>query len=433
MQDFNSPKPNTTHLMNASYDYRKFALMYVDDEPQTVSNFEAYFSDTFDVVVATSGEQAWELFSKEMDRFAIVMTDQRMPNSTGVELLEKVKTARPRVLRILATAYSDLDAAISAVNSGSIYKYVTKPWDPPFMEILLKRGMEFFLVQRELDALLKEKMSAMQRLMTTDRLLSLGIFAAGLNHHLRNSLTAVKTFLDLAPFQLQAENVDIAHLRNPGYWQDFYATVQGQMKKVVGLLREINEIPEPAGMPLLDSISIEELVRKIWDGNRAAFDSKKIDLMLSLSQTPSIKGNHSLLEKALTLLMDDELANVPEGGNILFKTSSENTPLGNSGIKIEIIDNGPGISASNLNCIFDPFFVRKTDPSEYGLNLLTCFFIVYHHGGTMSVKRSVEGGAHFEIFLPQLPSAAPTPDQEQTYLERVFEMEKIWEKMLIGF
>ena len=171
--------------MNAAYDYRKFALMYVDDEPQTVSNFEAYFSDTFDVVVTTSGEEAWEIFSKDMDRFAIVMTDQRMPQSTGVELLEKIKLARPRVLRILATAYSDLDAAIAAVNSGSIYKYVTKPWDPPFIEILLKRGMEFFLVQRELDSLLKEKMAAMQRLMTTDRLLSLGIFAAGLNHHLQ--------------------------------------------------------------------------------------------------------------------------------------------------------------------------------------------------------------------------------------------------------
>jgi two-component system probable response regulator PhcQ len=189
--------------MNNFYDYRKFAVLYVDDESQTVSNFEAYFSDVFDVVVATSGEEAWNIFNKDPDRFGIVMTDQRMPNSTGVELLEKVRATRPRVLRILATAYSDMSAAIAAVNNGAIYKYVTKPWDPPTLEMTLKRGMEFYLVQRERDSLMREKMSALQRLMMTDRLLSLGVFAAGLNHHLRNSLTAVKTFLDLTPFQLQ--------------------------------------------------------------------------------------------------------------------------------------------------------------------------------------------------------------------------------------
>lgn len=417
--------------MNSSYDYRKFAIMYVDDEPQTVSNFEAYFSDTFDVVVATSGEEAWEIFSEDMDRFAIVMTDQRMPNSTGVELLEKIKAARPRILRILATAYSDLDAAISAVNSGAIYKYVTKPWDPPFMEILLKRGMEFFLVQRELDSLLKEKMSAMQRLMTTDRLLSLGIFAAGLNHHLRNSLTAVKTFLDLAPFQLQAEKVNIDHLRHPDYWRDFYGTVQTQMGKVVGLLRDINEIPEPAGAPLEDSVCLEELLGAIYKEKQEAFAAKKIEVALVLEPTPAIQAHQQMLRKGLSLLLADELSNVSESGKIKITTAAS-TNAGQPGTKIDVIDNGPGILASNLNCIFDPFFVRKENPAEYGLNLLTCFFIVYHHGGTMTVRGSDQGGAHFEIFLPE----KFTPSEnggEQNYLDRVFEMEKIWEKMLVGF
>jgi signal transduction histidine kinase len=336
------------------------------------------------------------------------------------------------VLRILATAYSDLEAAIAAVNSGAIYKYVTKPWDPPFIEVLLKRGMEFFLVQRELDSLLKEKMSAMQRLMTTDRLLSLGIFAAGLNHHLRNSLTAVKTFLDLAPFQLQAENVDIEHLRNPNYWRDFYATAQSQMTKVVGLLRDINEIPEPSGVPLVDSVSVDDLIRNVCEANRAAFEAKKFEVTTSPCQLPPIQANRLLLEKGLGLLIADELANVPESGKIAIKTSAATDSMGRPGVKIELIDNGPGISAANLNCIFDPFFVRRADPAEYGLNLLTCFFIIYHHSGTMSVGRSDQGGAHFEIFLPEQIAQQPS-EPEQAYLERVFDMERTWEKMLIGF
>jgi len=405
--------------------------MYVDDEVQTASNFKAYFSDTFDVVVANSGEEAWSLFSENKDRFAIVMTDQRMPNSSGVELLEKVRAARPRVLRILATAYSDLDAAIAAVNSGAIYKYVTKPWDPPIMEMTLKRGMEFFLVQRELDSLMKEKMSALQRLMMTDRLLSLGVFAAGLNHHLRNSLTAVKTFLDLAPFQLQSENVDINSLRNPNYWRDFYETVQLQMGKVVNLLQNINEIPEPVGVPLVDFISVNDLFKTSSQCHSAAFDEKNITVEVHAGEIPQIQANRLLLEKGIDLLMADESVNVPASGHVIITTSAAVDDKGCPGVKIDITDNGPGISAANLNCIFDPFFVRRSDPKEYGLNLLTCFFVIYHHNGTMTVDRSAEGGAHFQIFLPQ-QAASRNAMEEQTFLERVFDMEKTCEQMLIG-
>jgi len=417
--------------MNDTKNYRKFSLMYVDDEVQTASNFKAYFSDTFDVVVATSGEEAWSLFSENKDRFGIVMTDQRMPNSSGVELLEKVRAARPRVLRILATAYSDLDAAIAAVNSGAIYKYVTKPWDPPIMEMTLKRGMEFFLVQRELDSLMKEKMSALQRLMMTDRLLSLGVFAAGLNHHLRNSLTAVKTFLDLAPFQLQSENVDINNLRNPNYWRDFYETVQLQMGKVVGLLQNINEIPEPVGVPVADSVAVNELIQAASQCYGAALQEKNIELQIHAGAIPEIPANRLLLEKGINLLIADESANVPASGRITITTSATTDDKGRPGVTIDVSDNGPGITATNLNCIFDPFFVRRSDPKEYGLNLLTCFFVIYHHNGTMTVDRSAEGGAHFQIFLPQQPTGQDAM-QEQTFLERVFDMEKTCEQMLIG-
>ncbi len=418
-------------MMNNLYDYKKFGLLYVDDEAQTASNFKAYFSDTFDVEVATSGEEAWEIFSANKNRFAIVMSDQRMPGSSGVELLEKVRAASPRVLRILATAYSDIEAAIAAVNNGAIYRYVNKPWDPPTLEMELKRGMEFFLVQRERDSLMKEKLSALQRMMVTDRLLSLGVFAAGLNHHLRNSLTAVKTFLDLAPFQLQSENIDINNLRNPNYWRDFYSTVQGQICKVVGLLQDINEIPQPAGTPLADSVSLNTLVQSAYDTHRGAFDDKKIDVRLELDQIPEIKGNRPLLEKALKLLLADESSNVPAAGKVTIKTAADVDSAGRQGIKIELLDNGPGLSAAKLDCIFDPFFVRQDNPSEYGLNLLTCFFVVHHHSGSMLVDRSDEGGAHFKIFLP-LQARDSDLRQEETYLERVFEMEKTWEKMLIN-
>ncbi len=95
---------------------------------------------------------------------------------------------------MLATAYSDIDAAVAAVNNGAIYKYISKPWDQRDLEINLMRAMEFFIIQRERDALFREKISALHRLMMTDRLISLGLLASGISHHLRNALVAGPRF-----------------------------------------------------------------------------------------------------------------------------------------------------------------------------------------------------------------------------------------------
>jgi two-component system probable response regulator PhcQ len=417
--------------MSSAYDYTKFSILYVDDESQTAANFREYLSDVFDVKIATSGEEGWKIFKENPDSFAIVMTDQRMPESSGVQLLEKVRGLRPRVLRILATAYSDLDAAIQAVNSGAIYKYITKPWDPPTLEMTLKRGMEFFLVQRERDLLLSEKMFAVQRLMMTDRLISLGIFAAGLNHHLRNSLTAIKTFIDLAPLKLKGEMLDIEHLRNPDYWHDFYNTVQGQVSKVVSILREIQQIPEPPPLPLADAVILNDLLKTTIDAKQAALAEKQLNVVLNGGAISPIQGNQAMLERAIKLLLEDEIINVNSGGSISISTENHTDSIGTKGVRLIISDNGPDLPVEALTCIFDPFFVRRNQPEEYGLNLLTVFFLIYHHSGQVVVKSSPAGGALFDIFIPHSSESLPLRHDEQEFLKRVFATEKLWEKILL--
>ena len=241
----------------------------------------------------------------------------------------------------------------------------------------------------------------------------------------------MKTFLDLTPFHLQGENLDINNLRNPNYWRDFYVTVQSQISKVVSLLRDINEIPEPAGVPLSDTVAMNEVLDAAWRFECDDFGAKAIKVDIIKGEIPEIAGSRLLLEKAVKLLLLDELANVPSGGHIVLKTSAALDESGRPGVKFEISDNGPGLSASNVTCIFDPFFVRQNNPEEYGLNLLTCFFIVYHHSGKMTVDVSAEGGARFEVFLPQQSKEA-VPHAEESFLERVFDMEKTWEKLLVG-
>ena len=190
--------------MHNYYNYKKYAVLYVDDEEKSLKYFTRAFEDQFRILTATRADDGLKLVEQHKDELGVLMTDQRMPGNKGVWLLEKTRQIQPRIIRILATAYADMDAAIAAINSGAIYKYVTKPWDPPTLENTLKRALEFFIVQHERDQLLREKLTVLHNMMIADRMVSLGLLAAGLSHHIRNSLVAVKTFLDLAPSKLRA-------------------------------------------------------------------------------------------------------------------------------------------------------------------------------------------------------------------------------------
>jgi len=222
--------------------YRQFIVLYVDDEELSLKSFSRAFGDQFQILTANSAEGGLRLIDEHADRIAVLMTDQRMPGMKGVNLLEQARQIQPRILRILVTAYADIEAAVQAVNSGAIYKYVHKPWDPPSLETLLRRAIEFFQLQRERDQLLKEKTSLLRNMMVADRLVSLGLLAAGLSHHIRNSLVSVKTFLDLAPIKLAEEGVDPAAMRHADFWGEYLDSVQGQIDRINGLLRDRHHV-----------------------------------------------------------------------------------------------------------------------------------------------------------------------------------------------
>src|SRR5512137_289754 len=246
--------------MQNLYEYKRFAVLYVDDEEKSLKYFTRAFQDQFRIFTATNAQDGLKLLEEHKDEIGLLMTDQRMPGEKGVWLLEKARQLRPRIIRILATAYADMDAAIAAVNTGAIYKYVTKPWDPPQLENTLKRGLEFFLVQRERDQLLREKMSVLHNMMIADRIVSLGLLAAGLSHHIRNALVAVKTFLDLAPTKLEEEKLEVNGLRNPDFWKEYYHNAQGQIEKINNLLKDLWTASEKPAFQFADQVHLYDVV-----------------------------------------------------------------------------------------------------------------------------------------------------------------------------
>src|SRR5208283_1020624 len=105
----------------------KCRVLYVDDDAPNLVVFEAACGSEFDVLTAENGTAALDIMRRQ--EVAILLTDQRMPGTSGVELAATVRDEFPDTIRLLITAYADLDSAIDAINWGQVHKYLRKPWD----------------------------------------------------------------------------------------------------------------------------------------------------------------------------------------------------------------------------------------------------------------------------------------------------------------
>jgi response regulator RpfG family c-di-GMP phosphodiesterase len=135
---------------------KKIVVLYVDDEENNLVSFKANFRMKYHVLTAISGDDALKIMEgKAVD---IIITDQRMPNMTGVEFLEKVLEKFPEPMRILLTGYADMSAVIDAVNKGKIFHYLTKPWNEEELDMTIKRAYDVYLERKEIE-LMNQKLA----------------------------------------------------------------------------------------------------------------------------------------------------------------------------------------------------------------------------------------------------------------------------------
>ncbi len=125
----------------------KISVLYVDDEAHNLHSFKATFRRTFNVFVAESGAEGLEIFKN--NPIDIILTDQRMPNMTGIELLMKIRELNREPMRILITGYSDINAVIDAINKGQVYRYLTKPWKEEELRMTIENAYELFDLRRQ--------------------------------------------------------------------------------------------------------------------------------------------------------------------------------------------------------------------------------------------------------------------------------------------
>jgi two-component system, probable response regulator PhcQ len=411
-------------------DFKKYFVLYVDDEEKSLKNFERAFGRQFKLLTAPSAIDAIKLIEQHMDDLAVLMTDQMMPGHKGVWLLDKARQMKPNILRILATAYSDLEAVIQAVNTGAIFHYVTKPWDPAQLENTLRHAMQLYTVQRERDQLLREKMSVLHNMMVSDRVMSVGFMAAGMSHHIRNSLVPVKTFIDLVPQQLADEGMAPAGMKNPEFWSEYQRTAQQHLEKINSLLRELWVVAESPAVAFTDRVHLRDVITEVTVRLRDSLAARSIAVEIQIPDSlPPLTVDKPKFGRIFDLLIRDEIVSLPEGSRLMITAALSQAATGER-LLVTVRDDGPGLSENTLRTIFDPFNARSDSPSEHGISLMACYFIVHYHGGKIEARGGPGKGTEFQLDFP-INGNAPTLSMEnREFFQKLRANDELWEKLL---
>lgn len=371
-----------------------FGILYVDDEEKALKYFSRAFVDEFPVFTVSSVSEAKLILEKHASEIGVLITDQRMPEAKGVELLKFVRKEYPQIVRILTTAYSDLDDAIEAVNSGEILRYITKPWNIKALKSELRQSMQFFELKSERDALVREKLSTWERLEGVNRLRDLLMIASGFTLT-KNSIPAVQAFVEQVPAR---------HLGAKGESQfNTWDKIQADIKRMLKVSSDLAATIGPANsMEPHSSIEIIPLLGKMiglsgFEG-RAIVDADESTLAIE-SHIGFVELLCSSLFKWVNGLRSD--------GNIKFKVSARE-----EAITIDVLVDSVGWGDCSIVNI----------PGD----LLSAYFIVYHLSGTIKVVDGSDDSLSISLELPRKQRKESTFVLDDSWLESVLVKFENW-------
>lgn len=379
-------------------DYRKYPILFVDDEEENLDIFSIHFRDTFTIHTANSGPQGLEVLDREF--VALVISDQRMAGMTGMEFLQEVKKRHPEIVTMLVTAYSDLDVLVDGVNAGTLYSYILKPWEAKDLKIALSRGIEHYYLVSERDRLHQEQIETLKKMARANRLSAVGTLAAGIAHEIRNPLVSIQTFLEMVPQKLSE-----LPLAGPGrpdkeFWEKFYSLSFKEIQRIRTLISELVNFSRPTP-PDLTRENISWVIEPMVDLTRKEAEKKGIDISYHADpDLPLVRMDVSKVKQVLLNLILNAFQAMPEGGKIKILARSVHYRGQPRSVQVVVQDNGKGVPEEIKEQLFDPFFTTK-DPGEgIGLGLTICHQIMEEHGGEIEIKSRQGRGAEVVLTFP---------------------------------
>ncbi|MDC4204279.1 MAG: ATP-binding protein [Candidatus Manganitrophus sp.] len=377
---------------------KDYPVLFVDDEEMALISLEEQYEREFTIYTAKSGKEAIETLQAHPE-IALIISDQRMPGMSGVEFLAQAKKIVPEAVRMLLTAYTEMEMVIEAINKGNIYRYITKPYDVADLRCAMLQGIEHYYLIRERDRLYAEKIETLKRVARTNRLTAIGTLAAGMAHEINNPMVAIYTFLQMLPQKLKEPQLDKEYL------EKFYSLSIREAERIQTLIRKLLDFSKNGDQDelIFKESQINLILQEVVSLLKHEANKKEttIDLQLA-SDIPLAKIDSEKIRQVFLNLILNAI-HATRSGKITATSSFHQDAQGQGYLQVAVADTGAGISEENLEKLFNPFFTTK-DAQGTGLGLMICHHIIDQHRGNIDVQSKLGKGTTMTVQIPVDPT-----------------------------
>jgi two-component system, probable response regulator PhcQ len=393
-------------------------VLYVDDEAQALKLFSKLFGNRFSVATAGSVDEAMTYLAEHADEVGVLLTDQRMPGKVGTNLLEHCRHRYPNIVRVLTTAYSDLEAAVKAVNEGGAFRYLTKPWDEDDLVGTLRRAFDYHQALDDRDRLFKEKLSVLHRLIIMDRVRGLATAATALEGRIHNAWEALVDYMQQSPVQqrIRVQMNEIAHLNMLGIAR---REAEMMVKSVLTLLEDV--VAPATGV--LPGQSLGGIVQQFIAAEHEKFSADDVALRTGEIADCSFETDPGLLRRLLQILVR-RLSDMQE----LQLVVTISAAAANEKVVLRVAGDFSGMTSGHFNSLFSAAVPLQHWPMGLDMDLLSAFMIAHHLGGKLTIHPNPPEGPGFVVELPfKQPTRIPkVPNPE--WFDTVYDSIHAWEE-----
>lgn len=365
---------------------QKHTILCVDDEIDNTEALERLFRKKFTVLKANSGKEALSILDQNRDIISVIITDQRMPEMTGVEFLAQTIEKCPDTIRILLTGYTDVESIIEAVNKGEIYRYLTKPWDPVDLLNTVEKAAELYSIKKELKEKNIELTHALEELKTLDKAKS--NFMILINHELKTPLTSILNFISLLSESKLSDDQSLYVDRIKKSSDRLHNIIEDVLIIMRAETKQLRVQHEPVSYATCQGEITQET---------NAYIKQKNQKLIEKTEALIFKTDPRLLKEIIRRLLHNAAKFGNEYSNIVFESHKTD-----HGIEFIVENDGPKISDQTIMKITKPFYLDENvmnHSSGMGLGLTIAQGLLKELGSNLKIQNT-NTGVRVSFILP---------------------------------
>jgi signal transduction histidine kinase len=355
------------------------AVLYVDDEQNNLNSFRSSFRREFRVYTAINAVEALKQL-KKYPEIKVIISDQRMPDVTGVEFFEKVRHIYPNKVRIILTGYSDISAVVDAINKGQVYRFIDKPWNNDMVRIAVQDGIELYNTRKSLSTKNESLQSAYNEL---DK------FVYSVSHDLRSPLMSILGIANLAELDVEDQKA-----------LEYFGSIKGMVDKLDGYIHQIiDHYKGTHGSEFSDKVDFKALINEIIESIKYHPSAQGVEFKVIVNQSDDFVSNLMNIKTILSNLISNAFKyQRPEEATKMVEIEVN---ISQTSAQVVVRDNGVGIQENKKEEVFNMFYRAKQDETGSGLGLFIVSEAIDKLGGKIDLQSEFGKGTEITLILPR--------------------------------